>query len=198
MSAPVSRDSTGRSDPGSHLDVWRAVRSGLGFEGEAFAPDLPRLADALRSGGGEADWPARYRLRFGRDDDGRAVVLGGAELTVRPVCQRCLDPVAIQLDVPIALALVPDRAPDRVQALALPDHLDPVETEDGQVRPLDLVEDELLLSLPQVPMHPQGGCAMLSQPSAEPDGNPATDQGEAAPDNPFAVLASLKRPRSEH
>ncbi len=195
MSAPVSRDSTGRSDPGSHLDVWRAVRSGLGFEGGASAQDLPRLADALRTGGGEADWPARYHLRFGRDDDGRAVVLGGAELTVRPICQRCLDPVAIRLDVPIALALVPDRA---VSALALPDHLDPLEMDDGRVRPLDLVEDELLLSLPQVPMHPQGGCAILQQPSVEPDGDPAADQGDAASDNPFAVLAGLKRPRSEH
>jgi uncharacterized protein len=181
MSAPVPRD------PRVQLDPWRAVRSELGFEGEAFAEDLPRLAGALSSCGGVADWPARYVLRFGRDGDGRAVALGRAVLTIRPICQRCLGEVAILLDAPIAVGLVRDET----QSEALPDHLDPVAVEEGRIRPLDLVEDELLLAIPQVPMHPWGACREAHRRAADPD----ADQGAEAPnrENPFAVLAGLKR-----
>lgn len=194
MPAPLSRNRNSRSDPGLQIDPWQAVRSELSLEGEAFAEDLPRLADVLMSGGGVADWPARYSLHFGRDADGRALASGRAMLTIRPVCQRCLGEVAIPLDAPIALALVRHEA----QAEALPDHLDPVEVAEGRIRPLDLVEDELLLSMPQVPMHPPGACAGLQRPTAGPDEGALADRGVEVPENPFAVLAGLKRPAPGH
>ncbi|MFZ0788766.1 MAG: YceD family protein [Chromatiaceae bacterium] len=110
-------------------------------------------------------------------------------MTIRLVCQRCLGAVSVPLDAPVALALVRDAA----QAEALPDHLDPMEVEEGRIRPLDLVEDELLLAIPQVPMHPPGRCAELYEPAAD------ADQGVEVPgpENPFAVLAHMKRPASE-
>ena len=195
MSAPLPRDHQVRCDPRLQLDPWRAVRSELSCEGDAVAEDLPRLADALASGGGDCDWPARYLLRFGRDSEGRALVMGRAALTIRLVCQRCLETVSMPLDAPIALALVRDAA----QAEALPDHLDPMEVEQGRIRPLDLVEDELLLAIPQIPMHPPGRCVELYEPAADPAGAADADQGVEVPgpENPFAVLAHLKRPAPE-
>jgi uncharacterized protein len=181
MSAPSSRD------PGARVDPWRAVAGEEEFEGGAVASDLPRLADALSTLGGEAVWPVRYRLRFGRDSEARAVVTGRVALTLRLVCQRCLGAVRIPLDLPLALVLL--RSESEGQDLA--DHLDPVVVEGGGIRPLDLVEDELLLAIPQFPLHVAGGCETPV---------PATT-GAAAPasrrENPFAVLRGLQAPRPD-
>lgn len=180
MSAPLS------SDPKRRIDPWKAVKAELLFSGEAGSVDLPRLADALKVTGAGADWPVRYSLRFGRDASEKAVVVGQVSLTVRPICQRCLSQVVLSLECDISVALISDEA----QAEDLPDHLDPVLVEDGAMRPLDLVEDELLLALPQVPMHLEGECADLYQLDPVPE-ETVTEQ-----ENPFAVLASLKRPGS--
>jgi len=176
MSAPDSRD------PGRRIDPWRAVAVEQGFAGEAFAPELPRLSDALAAQDGSAEWPARFDLRFGRDSEARPVVVGGAQLTVRLVCQRCLGEVRVPLRGSIELALVRSDA----EGQGLPDHLDPVLVEADVIRPLDLVEDELLLALPQVPRHEQGHC---EPPIPSRDGGPVE---EPRRENPFAALVALQ------
>jgi len=188
MSAPLSHKNKRCADAGLQIDPWQAVRSELSLEGEAYAEDLPRLADALISGGGTADWPARYSLHFGRGADGYAMASGRALLTFRPVCQRCLGEVAIPLDAPIALALIRHEA----KTEAIPDHLDPLEVGERRIRSLDLVEDELLLSIPQVPVHPLGACQTPQRPRVVPEEGALADQGVEASENPFAVLAGLK------
>jgi uncharacterized protein len=51
---------------------------------------------------------------------------------------------------------------------------------------VELLEDELLLSLPQVPMHALGQCAAAQ--AGEPE-----EAATTVKENPFAVLAELKR-----
>jgi uncharacterized protein len=72
------------------------------------------------------------------------------------------------------------------EAGSLPETLDPVLVENGRINLKDLIEDELLLALPQVAMHPIGECV-----SQVPEQPPAGD--ESVRENPFAVLAELKR-----
>ncbi len=178
MSAPSSRD------PGARIDPWRAVATEQRFDGEAFASDLPRLNDALSGIGGAAEWPARFDLRFGRDPESRPVALGRVALTLRLVCQRCLGEVPIPLDGPIALALVRDDS----QGAGLPDHLDPVVVEEDGIRPLDLVEDELLLAMPLVPLHAEEDCEPLAREFSQ---GPAPAPSRV---NPFAALVGLQAP----
>jgi uncharacterized protein len=178
MSAPSSRD------PGARIDPWGAVAAEQRFEGEAFASDLPRLSDALSDIGGVAEWPARFDLRLGQDSESRPVALGRVALTLCLVCQRCLGEVRIPLDVPIAVAL----ARDESQEAGLPDHLDPVVVEEDGIRPLDLVEDELLLAMPQVPLHAEGDCEPLAREFSQ---GPAPAPSRV---NPFAVLVGLHAP----
>lgn len=170
------------------LEPWRAVHLGLDYAGEAPLAEFPRLAAAVLGALG----PCRYRLRFGLDDRGQAVADGQAEMTVRLTCQRCLGEVACDLDAPIALALVRAAGADALGLDQGPEVAGPLEAvplDEGPMWPLELVEDELLLALPMVPMHPPGECpAVLSTQLGA-----AADDGDAeVRPNPFAVLASLK------
>jgi len=157
------------------VDPWRFAELGRELTGRVVLAGLARLARSLVSGG-EAD----YELRFDRNADGRAVVEGhvAAELHVR--CQRCLGPMVVAVDSRFALAFV--RGLD--EANALPDRYEPAWSEDGLVRPIDLVEDELILCLPAVPLHPEGEC--VPPPEA---GEVGAIPGQASP---FAILASLR------
>jgi len=171
------------------LDPWRAVHLGAAFAGSATLAQLPRLAAAVVG----ADGPAQYALRFERDEARQAVALGQVSMAVRLICQRCLKDVVYRLESPIALALV--RATTGADGLGLvqtpevADHLDPLPLGEEPINPLDLIEDELLLALPLVPMHGVGECqAALS--SGPTESVPATAAAERV--NPFAVLATLK------
>lgn len=169
-------------DPASRIDPWRAVGSGLELAGEAPQDTLPRLCKALSALGGAVDWPARFELRFERDPKGRTLVVGQVALRVRLVCQRCLGEVAVGLEGPIALALLHSEA----QAEGLAEPWEAVLVGEEGIRPLDLVEDELLLAIPLVPLHAVGDCA--PPPAAR-----ATSSVGAQPrDNPFAALAGLR------
>lgn len=169
-------------DPASRIDPWHAAWRRQGLAGEAAEQDLPRLGGALRSLGGSAQWPAHFDLWFERDAEGRALVAGRVALGVHLVCQRCLEEVRIGLETPVAVALLQSEA----QAEGLPERWEPVLVGEDGVRPLDLVEDELLLILPLVPLHAAGDCEPPVVARAA-----ATIQVESR-DNPFAALAQLQ------
>ncbi|MCG6897378.1 MAG: YceD family protein [Thiocapsa sp.] len=159
---------------------------------------MPRLAAAVL-GLGEApsietdpadDSPAgaHYRLRFDRDRRGRSIVSGCVQTGLRVCCQRCLGELEIPVDAAIALALV-RRDED---ARDLPDHLDPWLIADDRVRPLELVEDELLLAIPQIPRHSAGCCHTNEVCPCE----ASIVEGKSAESSegyrPFAILGTLR------
>jgi uncharacterized protein len=99
------------------------------------------------------------------------------ELSLR--CQRCLERLPLHLDVERDLVLVADMR-----------ELEPRDDEDDDtdaipgVASLDLrevIEEEILLSLPMAPRHPEDGCT--AQPGAS---------GAGGSDSPFSALAGLK------
>jgi uncharacterized protein len=180
----------------------------VSFSGEADASDLPRLAEAVDTlargdeSGAAANWPVRYSLLFQRDDAGRSIVTGTCELVIRPIRQRCLGRVDLDLRGELRLALIGSES----EADDLPEDLDPAVVEDDRLRPLDLVEEELLLALPLVPMHPVGDCGSETLDRLHAGGASASDQAsdEASEkdngptrENPFAVLATLKKPADD-
>lgn len=157
-------------------DPWRLAQQGRTLTGRVALDGLSRLAPSLAAAG-----DAEYRVAFYLDGERRAVASGhvAAELVVQ--CQRCLEPMVIVVDSDFALAFV--RGLD--EAARLPGRYEPVVAEDGWVRPLDLVEDELLLALPPVPLHEDGGCGAPVAP----------DRGRPSPNdapNPFVALAALR------
>lgn len=164
--------------PADRADPWRLASRGQTLAGRIALGSLPRLAPSLAVPG-----EAEYRLAFHLDSERRAVVSGevSAELTVQ--CQRCLEPMVIAVDSRFELAFV--RGLD--EAARLPAAYEPALAEDGRVRPADLVEDELLLALPPVPLHEAGRCGARAEASVSDD-----QPGPTSETNPFAVLAALR------
>jgi uncharacterized protein len=163
------------ASPADRADPWRLAQQGGTLTGRVALESLPRLAPSLAAAG-----HAEYRLAFYLDSEHRAVASGHvvAELVVQ--CQRCLEPMAIVVDSDFALAFV--RGLD--EAARLPECYEPALAEDGWVRPAELVEDELMLALPPVPLHEDLDCATVRA------GPEPSDEPPVA--NPFAVLAALR------
>ena len=166
------------ASPADRADPWRLAAQGRTLTGRMALGGLPRLAPSLVDSG-----DVEYRLAFHLDSDHRAVVSGQVAAKLLVQCQRCLEPLAIAVDSRFELAFV--RGLD--EAARLPETYEPAVAEDGWVRPADLVEDELLLALPPVPVHADPACA--GQPAAAPPGAEADGKNLT---NPFAVLAALR------
>ncbi|MEN8177634.1 MAG: YceD family protein [Pseudomonadota bacterium] len=161
-----------------HLDPWRYVNLAKRTNGSYSLGDLPRLRGCLAEQQGEA----RFDLEFSRDKQHRACLHGTVEAQLVLECQRCLGTILFPVKSKVSLAFVESLE----EAENLPDDLDPELVENGQVELRNLIEDELLLALPQVPTHPVGECAsgMGEKPNEKP---------VAVRESPFAVLAQLKR-----
>lgn len=159
---------------------WRLVRTRSCFAGLQRRDSLARLADAVREIASDLD----YHLRFGLDEAGRARIEGRVQIRVALICQRCLGTLVLDLDSAFQLAPVATEA----EADLLPDELDVVVLPEQPMRVLDLLEDELLLSLPTVPTHAPGACGT---PEPMVSAGPVADAlGDS--DHSFAVLAALK------
>ncbi|MGD8497407.1 MAG: YceD family protein [Chromatiales bacterium] len=149
--------------------------------------DLGR-AERLAEVAAGRDAEARLSLRFSRDAGGVAGVQGEIIAELWPQCQRCLEPYALRAEVRVELALVESDA----EAKRLMDSgRDSLVLSDGWIDLLELVEDELLLALPLIPMHPSADqCspevrAVMTAPAERKD--------EEAEPGPFAALAALKK-----
>jgi len=143
--------------------------------------NLARLKDVLLDPPGQID----VTLEICHRDDGLVVVEGRLDGQVRVACQRCLEPVQIPVERDIRLALAGSetgaRAADGFESWSL---------EDGPMTIRALLEDELLLALPLVPVHEDPeACGELAERLAA----MATDNTGASSDSPFAVLERLKR-----
>ncbi len=152
------------------------------FDGRLPLAVMARLRDLLADTEGEA----RFALEFGHD----ALQVPYAELRVDAdlplICQRSLQRFLQPVTVAQRFALVRgiDGDEEDVEASLLPDYEVLQLSDDGMLRPAELVEDELILAVPLVPTMP-------GSESVERDW-PVPPEEEALA-NPFAALASLKK-----
>jgi uncharacterized protein len=160
------------------VDAWRWVAARRRIEGRAPLASLPRLRDGLLDPEGDV----RFTIDFDRDalQLPRVALVAEAELPLQ--CQRSLQRFLLPVKVEQTLGLIRDEA----EEAALPEGYEPLLVPaDGLLRPLDLVEDELILAMPVVPVSP----------GSEPVGDDwPQDADEPRRDNPFAVLSALKKP----
>ena len=163
--------------PGSKpLAIDRLCRDGAEVDFDLPLAALPRLDSRIERTGGSV----RGAVRFGRQS-GIAVADLSLQGEAMLRCQRCMQPMRWPVRSTVRVALVASAA----EAGALPEELEPVLAPDGRIRIADLVEEELLLTLPIVPLHESADCAAPGEPS----GPQAADEPAAA--RPFARLGEL-------
>jgi uncharacterized protein len=149
------------------------------FAGSLPVADLGRLREALADTAGTVT----YTLDFGRDNLLEGFVDVHAEAALTLTCQRTLEPFVLPVNVDTRLGQIRDHQ----QEAALTPHFEPLLVNaDGQLKLADVIEDELLLALPLVPINPD---------SRLPDAMAQAESGADAEveDNPFAVLRELKK-----
>lgn len=147
------------------------------FEGEVGLSRMRRLAPSLASSEGSV----RYVLGFDRDRSGLVTIDLHAEAQLPLVCQRSLDTFLQPVVINQRFGVIATEDEES----ALPADHEPLLGADGMIDPYALIEDELILALPLVPIRPG-----TDPVGAEPDG---TEPEPARPENPFAALRDLKR-----
>lgn len=149
------------------------------FQGTLPVAALKRLGEVLAGDAGTVE----YTLDFDRGELGTAMLVVHAEASLTLMCQRSLEPFVLPVTVDSRLGLI--RA-EREEA-GLPPGFEPLMVTDDHVQPAAVIEDELLLAVPLVPISPQSEWPDQGLESEAPDAPSDPQQ-----DNPFAVLRELK------
>jgi len=164
------------------LDPFRLAQNGLTIEGQLPLSDLPRLAQLLLSDEGEVS----IKMAFDVDEIGTAYMKGEFSVVGSITCQRCMEPMLLDLNVNCLLAMVIGER--KVEGLT--EQYDPWVLENSDPVLLStVVEDELILSLPLVPKHQQ---ACLPDEAWSVGDSMIDESIDDKPVSPFAVLSTLK------
>jgi uncharacterized protein len=163
------------------IDPLRLAESGRELRGSLPLAALQRLVPSLHATEGVVD------VELSGTKEGRIRRLDGHLVTtLKMVCQRCLEPVTLPVEVRFRLGMVTSEE----QAERLPEELEPLLITEPTLLLAELIEDELILALPIVALHPADSACAARVPAAvqaepeEPDEKPRK--------NPFAVLSQLK------
>ncbi|MDI3326243.1 YceD family protein [Pontibacterium granulatum] len=163
------------------VDPRKLAERGVRIEGLITPKDLPRLLTLLCSDEGEL----KVSLDFDVDEQRFRTIQGSAEGNVYMTCQRCLEPVEVAAEATVNLAVTLNE--DQVKQL--PRVYDPLLLEEEEVELASMIEEELILSLPQFAYHDD--CSVQTS-----FGEEETTQSTDKP-NPFSVLAELKANNSK-
>ncbi|MEM8767470.1 MAG: YceD family protein [Pseudomonadota bacterium] len=155
---------------------------------------LPRLKDLSAEGAASTTSSVDVSLSFSESASGAAVVEGRALVRLDLECHRCAEALPHELAAEFHCAIVGSEA----QADAFKESgaaSDVLVAAGMTVTVADIVEDELLLALPDrlCASEPCEHLPALSYPAdTEAAGPEASDHEEEGSDNPFSVMAELK------
>ncbi|MBX3707497.1 MAG: DUF177 domain-containing protein [Pseudomonadales bacterium] len=183
--------------PDERLPYAVLARQGARLERSLQPGSLARL-DAIAPARG----PVVVGLEFRRDGEGRCWVRGRASQRVDALCHRCLERFERELEVGFDLCIVPESA----DLTGTPGVADLLTVGGDTVSVADIVEDELLLGLPErlCLEDPCPHMPVLVYPAVDaaemelgPDMDLEMDVDEVASgrqrNRPFDILAQLKR-----
>ncbi len=163
------------------IDPFRLAESGAELAGPIPLTQLQRLSPLLADDSGEVN----VVLNFDIDELGVPFVKGHVTAVLKIACQRCLEPMDYPVEQDIILAWVRND----VEAERLPLRYEPYLVEESPLLLRDVVEDELLLALPNVPMHDEKDCPASEWLEAQ---QQDTHSQQEEDENPFSILNKLK------
>ena len=164
------------------VDPVKDAQRRLDYQGYYSANQLSRLAESVS----KVLSDAQVTLSFFVDPQKLVVMKGHANVDVELHCQRCGEPFVQTVDCEFCYSPVANL--DQIDVL--PEIYEPIEfNEFGEIDLLGTIEDELILSLPIVPMHSSEHCEVSV--AEQVFGELPADLAKKP--NPFAVLANLKQ-----
>lgn len=156
------------------VDFLKQVERDARYDGVWPVRQLLRLKPSLLSDGGDISAQLTFTTRAGVPClDGRVQ----ADLQLE--CQRCLETVTTHVEGGFHFGLVTSED----EMALLPEEFEPLLVSQGEQSLIDVIEDELILSLPLVPRH-QHDCSQLLK-------EQQTDRKEDDTYKPFAGLKDL-------
>lgn len=154
------------------IDALEFAQAGASLRGSFVLAHFPRLREALYTADSDT---LGYELHGGRDIQGRPALRLRVHGKLQLVCQRCLGPVHLPVDIDTTLVLAASQAEIDAEPLTVRGPERVVASKSLPVA--ELVEDELLLAVPYAPRHAQ--CALQGPTKLE------------AKESPFADLDAL-------
>jgi uncharacterized protein len=189
---PVLPSLTLPTDPKALRSVDLLVPQTYSGSGFLALDDLPRVAleAATRSPDDGFEWAVQTFFDGVVGGEPRLKMNLSLKGRMHLICQRCMQPCLVQIEESRQFVFLANET----LADAFPmedDALEPL-VASSQFDLLGTIEDEILLSLPLIPKHPEGACEASSLGSGTDD---PLSQGEALkkPDNPFNILKNMKK-----
>jgi len=157
------------------VDFLKQVERNACFEGAWPVSGFARLAEVICSDQGEVT----ARLKFGTRA-GTPCLDGVVQVELELRCERCLDPVTKSIESDFRFGLITSED----EADLLPKEFEPLLVSDSEQSLVELVEDEILLSLPIVARHDEECSEILQK-------HEANDSVQQDTYRPFAALKDL-------
>jgi uncharacterized protein len=168
------------------LDAWKMVAARRGVEGRLPLSALARLEGSLLDTEGDV----RFALDFDRDQFQVPYVELRIDTELPLECQRSMERFLLPVQIVQRLGLIRDEADEA----ALPPGYEPLLVpDDGELRTIELVEDELILAVPVVPVKPGSEAVERDWPATQAEQDEFTQSSA----NPFAALSALKSKPNE-
>ena len=166
------------------VNPWKAAEGKREYRGTLALGQMSRLKPLLATAEGEAQFEATFAM----DGKGLATLqlAVAADLPLR--CEASLEQYLHPVSRRSFLAVVEDEAGQD----SLPEHYEATRVESGQLVFLDVVQDELILEVPQVPRKP--GLESVHY-TTGPDNENESSAGR--PGKPFAELGALVQKEHE-
>jgi uncharacterized protein len=158
------------------IDAFEFCRTNSTREGVTPVAEMTRLSKECADTSGEISW----KVEGGTSKQGYPQLRLSVAGKVQLVCQRCLTPFAYEMDSSTLLMLgKDDEEADEIEEIIDDESIDVI-VGTRAMSLMDLIEDEALLALPQVPKHEVCPDASL------------LDKAKSAKESPFATLKGLK------
>ena len=173
------------------IEPLRLARTDRILQGQLPLSRMARLVESVTTVTGDVE----VKLSFLFDERDLPCVRGHIRTEVGLQCQRCMQAMSWPIDHQFELVIVESEA----EAEQLGEEIDVLLLDEQLISLSELIEDEILLSLPIIPKHEAGtDCANNAIKDVEGGAKQAISSAnkevtkDKAKENPFAVLAGLK------
>ncbi|WP_440682813.1 YceD family protein [Cysteiniphilum halobium] len=164
------------------LDPIKAAKEGMVLNQTFSFSHLASLHTCIVDG--SYDFQLNFKFHF---ENNKPLLDGQLAGKVMLICQRTLEPFAFSFDDPIKLGFVTD---DRFFK-NFPDTYDPYIYKNNQINLIELLEEEILLSIPMIPKKPLNDC-QAEQNTSYYGVFETSDSDKQDKTNPFSALKKLK------